>query len=79
MSKRQAVFLTTRQLRDRYGGVSHMWIERRLLDDPEFPKPVYFGIRRFWKLAGLETWERTRAAKSLGSPLTNRRRNTHTR
>jgi hypothetical protein len=38
MSKESPVFLTTRQLRDRYGGVSHMSIERRLVDDPEFPR-----------------------------------------
>jgi hypothetical protein len=65
MPKEETVFLTSRQLRDRYGGVSHMWIERRLVDDPEFPKPVYFGARRFWALADIEVWERTRAAKSL--------------
>jgi hypothetical protein len=57
MSKEQPVFVTSRQLRNRYGGVSHMWIERRLVEDPEFPRLVYFGARRFWALAALEAWE----------------------
>jgi predicted DNA-binding transcriptional regulator AlpA len=64
MSKEEPVYISTRQLRYRYGGVSHMWIERRLADDPEFPKPVYFGGRRFWRLTAVEVWERTTAAKS---------------
>jgi predicted DNA-binding transcriptional regulator AlpA len=64
MSKQEPIYITTRQLRLRYGGVSHMWIERRLADDPEFPKPVYFGARRFWPVTAVERWERTRAANS---------------
>lgn len=64
MSKEEPVYITTRQLRNRYGGVSNMWIERRLADDPEFPKPIYFGARRFWSLAAVEVWERKTTAKS---------------
>jgi predicted DNA-binding transcriptional regulator AlpA len=63
MSEEKTVYITTRQLRHRYGGVSHMWIERRMADDPNFPKPLYFGARRFWALAELEAWERATAAK----------------
>jgi hypothetical protein len=37
------VYLTAAQLRERYGGVSHMWIERRLKSDPAFPRPKKFG------------------------------------
>ena len=63
MSEEEPVYISTRQLRYRYGGVSHMWIDRRLADDPEFPKPVYFGARRFWPLAAVELWERKTSAK----------------
>jgi predicted DNA-binding transcriptional regulator AlpA len=63
MSKEQSVYIPTRQLRDRYGGVSQMWIERRMADDPAFPKPVYFGARRYWPIAALEAWERSSATK----------------
>jgi hypothetical protein len=61
MPQEQPVYITSRQLRDRYGGVSHMWIERRLAEDSEFPKPVFFGKRRFWPLARLEAYERAKA------------------
>ena len=42
-----AVYLTAAQLRTRYGGVSHMWIERKLQNDASFPKPVTFGDGSF--------------------------------
>jgi predicted DNA-binding transcriptional regulator AlpA len=58
------VYINTRQLRDRYGGVSHMWIERRIADDLSFPQPIYMGARRFWLLAKIEAWERVKAEKS---------------
>jgi predicted DNA-binding transcriptional regulator AlpA len=54
-------YLTTRQLRERWGGVSHMFIERRLLQDPNFPRPLKLGRRiRFYDLGDIERWERTR-------------------
>jgi hypothetical protein len=65
----QRVFITSRQVRNRYGGVSHMWIERRLESDPQFPKPTYFGARRFWSLAALEGWERDMAARRTKLPV----------
>lgn len=60
-----AVYLTAAQVRARYGGVSHMWIERLLKRAPDFPRPVTLGgsILRFWRLSELETWERACAAK----------------
>lgn len=56
-------YITSNQLRERYGGRSHMWIERRLKDDSGFPRPVYFGRFRYWLLSDLEKWERAQAAK----------------
>ena len=58
MLKEPTRYINSTQLRERYGGVSHMWIERRLIDDPAFPKPAYFGGRRYWLLAEIEAWER---------------------
>ena len=54
-------YLTAAQLRARYGGVSHMWIERRLRYDPTFPRPVKLGgsLIRMWDLAEIEAWERS--------------------
>lgn len=57
-----AVFISASQLRARYGNVSHMWVERRLQNDPAFPKPKYFGRLRFWSIAELEQYERNAAA-----------------
>ena len=59
----QSLYVNARQVRNRYGGVSHMWIERRIADDPTFPKPVYLGARRYWHIEALEAWERAVAAK----------------
>ncbi|GMO36590.1 hypothetical protein BwSF12_47210 [Bradyrhizobium ottawaense] len=52
------------QLRARYGGVSRMWVQRRLKDDPAFPRPLYIANRRFWRLGELTAWERAVAARA---------------
>jgi hypothetical protein len=49
-------------VRRRYGGRSHMWIVRRLADDPAFPRPVYIAKRRYWRFADLVEWERKKAS-----------------
>jgi predicted DNA-binding transcriptional regulator AlpA len=57
---------TTRQVQVRYGDVSHMWIERRLKDDPDFPRPVKFGRLRFWDEDELDSYDRICAARGRG-------------
>lgn len=54
--------IRTSQLRAPYGGVSRMWVERRLKDDPAFPRPLYIAKNRFWQLSELVAWERAKAA-----------------
>lgn len=56
------VFLNSRQVMQRYGGASHMWIIRRQAQDG-FPGPTYLGRQRFWRLANLIAWERAQATK----------------
>jgi predicted DNA-binding transcriptional regulator AlpA len=53
-------YLTVAQLRERYGGVSHMWIQRRLQKDPNFPKPVKLGgsALRMFDLIEVEEFEK---------------------
>jgi hypothetical protein len=52
-------YLTANQLRDRWGGCSHMFIERRIVSDPDFPRPIKFGGRkRFFSLDQVEKYER---------------------
>lgn len=59
-----AIYITAPQVCARYGGVSHMWLERILKRDPTFPRPSKFGRLRFFKIDELVDWERKTAAKS---------------
>lgn len=47
-------------VRDLCGGVSDMWLWRRLHDKqtqgPTFPRPVYIAKRRFWREADIIDW-----------------------
>lgn len=56
-------FLTAEQLCQRYGGVSKMWIRRRI-SDSAFPNFVRFGRMRFWSAQAVSDWERQQAEKS---------------
>jgi hypothetical protein len=53
-----ALWLTSNQVRDRYGGRSQMWLYRKLLDC-DFPKPRYDGRMRLYSVAGLDAYDRT--------------------
>jgi predicted DNA-binding transcriptional regulator AlpA len=60
-------FLTAAQLRERYGNVSHMWIERRLQRDPNFPRPIKLGGSsiRLWDVEAIEAYERAAVSRAL--------------
>ena len=53
--------VSSRGVRKRYDDVSHMWIVRRLADDPSFPRPIVIARRRFWRFSELLAWERSKA------------------
>jgi predicted DNA-binding transcriptional regulator AlpA len=58
-------YLTAIQLRQRWGGCSHMFIERRLASDPDFPRPIKLGGRkRLFALDQVEKYERKFIARS---------------
>jgi hypothetical protein len=58
------IYLTARQIRERYGKVSDMAIWRWLRDPAlGFPQPLVINTRRLWKLADLEAFEARQAAK----------------
>jgi predicted DNA-binding transcriptional regulator AlpA len=66
-------FISSAELRARYGGRSQMWIARRLADPRSgFPRPYRFGDGRFryWKLSELEAWEQSCAAAPLRKAMT---------
>jgi hypothetical protein len=55
---REKRYLTTNQLRERWGNVSHMFIARRIYVDPLFPKAKRFnGRTRFWDEQDIEKYE----------------------
>ena len=58
------VFISAPQVCQRYGGVSHMWLERVLKKDATFPRPHKFGRLRFFKVEELIDWERKAAVRS---------------
>jgi hypothetical protein len=59
-----AVWISARQVLDRYGGRSEMWLNRKLYGDKkskpdaDFPKPAYSGRLRFFRLDELERYDR---------------------
>ncbi len=72
MSVSQGDFLSAAQVMQRYGGVSHMWIIRKMRDEA-MPQPVRFGgRRRFWKVADLERWERVKITGETPKDKTKR-------
>lgn len=71
-----AVWITAKQVCDRYGGRSQMWLWRKLHDDSNFPRATYFGRIQFFNVAELEGYERSCAAspppKHRSAPLRGR-------
>jgi len=70
-----AVWLTSNQVRDRYGGRSQMWLHRKLRN-PDFPKPRYDGRLRLFSVAALDAYDRavlggSTTAKMKNSPPRN--------
>ena len=57
------IYLTSRQLRIRYGGRSDMWLSRVMKRDSAFPRPISIGRYRYWDLGAIEAYERNVAAK----------------
>jgi predicted DNA-binding transcriptional regulator AlpA len=49
-------------LRTRLGGVSHMWVRRRLQSDATFPRFIRLGKRqKFWREDEIAAWVDQRA------------------
>jgi hypothetical protein len=59
-----AIWISARQVCQRYGGRSNMWLVRKLQGDSTFPKPTYFGRLQFFKLENLEAYDRAVIARN---------------
>lgn len=53
-----AVWITSNQVCDRYGGRSQMWLWRRVKTDAAFPKPTYMGRMQLFSVAALDAYDR---------------------
>ena len=63
MDDQRDFFLTSAQVRARYGNASGMWIYRREHEhNSKFPKPIRVQNRKLWKLSDLEAWEASLSA-----------------
>ena len=61
-------FLSSKQVRARYGDRSKMWLVRRLKKDPKFPRPTKLGGRDLlFDEAELEKYERECAAREAAA------------
>jgi len=53
-----AVYISAKQVLARYGGRSEMWLNRKLTMEADFPRPMYSGRLRFFRLDEIEQYEK---------------------
>lgn len=69
------LFISSRQLKARYGGVSNMTLWRWQRDESlGFPQPLVINGRRLWRLDALEAWEANQRRTYLNNPSTRKDR-----
>ena len=63
-----AKFASAAKVKARYGGVSDMWIVRKIADH-DFPTPQTFGTAtRYWRVSELDAWDAMMRNRALSSP-----------
>jgi hypothetical protein len=64
----QAQFLSAAQVKARYGGVSDMWIVRKLANH-DFPTPQTFGTpTRYWRVVELNSLDALMRDRAISAP-----------
>lgn len=53
-----AAWMTAKQLMAHFGGVSQMWLWRKIETDPDFPRPVFIGRFRYFRVDEVEAYDR---------------------
>jgi predicted DNA-binding transcriptional regulator AlpA len=53
-----AVWMTAKQVCDRYGGRSEMWLWREIKDNPNFPKPRFHGRLRIFSVVEFDNYDK---------------------
>lgn len=59
-----AVFISAKQYCQRLGGRSIQTLDRLIERDPDFPRPLYMGRLRYFRIADIEAYERACALKA---------------
>jgi hypothetical protein len=62
-SSRPKRFITVPELRERWGGVSQMFVERKIKEDPTFPTIYRMSRHRLFDLDEVEAYERRSVAR----------------
>jgi predicted DNA-binding transcriptional regulator AlpA len=61
-----ALWLSSVQVCNRYGGRSQMWLWRHVNDDEDFPKPSYSGRLMMFRVSELDAYDRKLISKKVG-------------
>jgi hypothetical protein len=69
-----AIWISARQVCQRYGGRSHMWLDRKLRNNPDFPRPAYDGRIRIFRVAELDDYDRALIAARTNNNHTSQKR-----
>jgi predicted DNA-binding transcriptional regulator AlpA len=60
-------YLISKQVRERYGDRSQMWIWRRLKYDARFPRPILIGNRQHFDEAELDAYDEALRAEAAAT------------
>ena|SRR5258708_4879264 len=52
-----AVWMSSKQVCQRYGDKSHMWLFRNLKNNPDFPRPSYQGRMQIFSVAEFDAYD----------------------
>jgi predicted DNA-binding transcriptional regulator AlpA len=66
-AKKPKRYSTAKQVRERYGGRSDMWIYRRLAEDPNFPRPFTIKKLRLFDDDELDAYDARMKARSTSN------------
>jgi len=59
-----AKWISAKQVCDRYGGKSHMWLYRNVKYNPAFPKPKYQGRMQIYSVVEFDEYDKLLISKA---------------
>jgi|SRR6266478_8263669 len=61
-----AIWMSAKQVCQRYGGKSHMWLYRNLKNNPQFPRASYQGRMQIFSVKEFDEYDRLLLSKRIG-------------